>query len=127
MLWSLQARAIASVLLVVAIVAGWWRLTAHYERIGYERRQAEDDAAAQVQREANRGRVVQAEAKQAAQSEVRDRYIVTTVKELVHETDNLRACVLTPAARQRLHDAARCAGQDRPAACGAGDGVQPAE
>jgi hypothetical protein len=124
---SLQARAIAAVLLALALIAGWWRLTAHYERIGYDRRKAEDEAAAELQREANRGRAVQAETKQAAQAQIRERYIVTTVKELVHETDNLAACVLTPAARQRLHDAAACASQDRSAACGTGDSVQPSE
>lgn len=38
---SLIARAVAIVLLLAAFVAGWWRLTAYYERIGYERMQAE--------------------------------------------------------------------------------------
>jgi hypothetical protein len=124
---SLYARIAAIALLCAALIAGWWRLTAHYETIGYDRRKAEDDAATELQREANRGKSRTAETKYAASAEVRERFIVTTVKELVHETDNLGACVLTPAAIKRMRDTAQCASEDRPSSCGAGDAVRPAQ
>lgn len=121
---SLEARAILVVLLIGGALCGWWRLTAHYEGVGYARAQAEYQAAAELQREANRGRAREVETAFTQKAEVRDRFIVTTVTEVRHDTQNLAACLLTPSAVQRLRDAAACASEDRPATCGAGEQVR---
>ncbi len=108
---------------VAAIVATGWRIHHNIDQAGYDRAQAEYQAAAELQREANRGRSREAEQKQALQTVYRDRFITNTVKEIQYVTQNLAACVLSPGAVGMLNDAARCAGEDRPAACGAGDGL----
>lgn len=122
---SMYARAVAVLLLVAALVAGWWRLTAHHERIGYDRRKAEDEAAMELQREANRGRLRTAETQYAAQAEVRERFIAVTVKEIQHATASLAACPVPDPVVRLLNDAAECAGKDRPATCGADKPVPP--
>lgn len=109
--------------LLVGLVAAGWRVHHNIEQAGYARAQAEYQAAAELQREGNRGRARDAEQKQAAQTVYRDRFITQTVKEIQYVTANLAACVLSPGAVGMLNDAARCAGEDRPAACGAGDGL----
>lgn len=118
---SLYAKAAAAVLVVVALLAGWVRLTAYHEAKGYERAQKECAARAEQQREANRKNTRKAEQRHAKKAQARERYLVTTVREIRHETDNLASCTLSAPARQRLLDAAACAAEDRTAACGAGD------
>jgi hypothetical protein len=124
---SLTTRAIAIALLCAALIAGWWRLTAHYERIGYDKRKGEDDAATELQREANRGRTSAAETKFFTQAAPREKFIESTAKEVRHDAENLAACIVSPAALDRLRSAAECASEDRPASCGAGDSVQPSK
>lgn len=114
---SLQARAIAILVLLVAGAAGWWFLTEHYESIGYQRAKAEDAQAMAEQATRNRELQRQAEMRYVVQAETREHFIVQTVTEIRHETDNLRACALTAAARDRLRRAAACARGDSAAAC----------
>jgi hypothetical protein len=116
---SLTARAIAIAILCAAVIAGWWRLTAYYDGRGYERRKQEDSKAAQEQTDRNRDLQRAAELKYTVQAGVREVFITNTVKEIRYDTQNLAACVLTPGAVRRLHDAAECAREDRPASCGA--------
>lgn len=121
---SLTERAVVLALLVAAGAAGWWRLTAYHEARGYKRAQQEAAQAAEVQRESNRLRARAAEGAYTAAAQVRERFIVTTVKEVQHATDNLAGCTLSPRAVRLLNDAAQCARQGGPAACGAGDGLR---
>lgn len=118
---SLTAKLVAVLVLALAVLAGWHRLTVHYERIGYDRAQAEYQAAAEKQREANRGRSRQAEEHESQQAAVRDRFITKTITEVRYVTQALAACPVPDAARQLLNDAAECARSDRSAACGAGE------
>ena len=117
---SLEARLLAVVLLVLAIAGIGWRI----DQQGYKRGKAEMAAEAASQRERMHELQRAAELRYVVQAEGRVRFIVTTVKEVRHDTENLAACVLTPAARQRLLDAAACA--DSAAACGAGEPVRGA-
>lgn len=112
---------------IAAVVAGAFFYVKHLERqadaAGYARSQAEYAAAAELQRESNRGRAHGAEVKEAAQTVYRTRYITRTVKEIERVTSDLATCPVPPAAVQLLNDAAKCASEDRPASCGADDGV----
>jgi hypothetical protein len=123
---SLYARLAAGVLIVLAIAAAWWKVDhvlAAREEVGYQRRAAEDGAAANAQAARNRDLQRAAELRYIVAAEPRDRFFVTTVREIRHDTDNLAACVLTPGAVRRLHDAAACARGDSAAACGPGEPV----
>lgn len=53
---TLAARAALIVVILVGIAAGWWRLTAFYDRQGYDRAQAEYTSAALVASEAARAK-----------------------------------------------------------------------
>lgn len=120
---SFTARALAALLLVAALVAGWWRLTAHYERVGYDRAKAEDKAAAEEQATSNRELQRAAEKRYVVQAETRDRFIVTTTKEIAHAAAPLSSCPV-PADAVRLLDAARgCALGDPGTPCGVGDSL----
>ena len=119
-------RLVAMLVLLLAIAAGGWKAWHTADKAGYDRAQREYQAAVELQREGNRGRSRNAEVKQAAQAEVREEFIVLTVKEIRHETDNLAACRLTPAAVGMLNSAKECASQDRPATCGPSDKVRSA-
>lgn len=123
---EMTVRIVASLVLMLAIVAGGWKAWHTADKAGYDRAQREYQAASELQREGNRGKARNAEVKQAAQAEVREEFIVLTVKEIRHETDNLAACVLSPAAVGLLNAAKECASKDRPATCGAGDQVRSA-
>ena len=118
------------ILLVAVLLAAAFLYVRHLERAadaaGYARSQAEYAAAAELQRESNRGRAHQAEVKEAAQTVYRDRYITRTVKEIEYVTQDLAACPVPPAAVRMLNDAAKCASEDRPASCGADGGLRPA-
>ncbi len=124
---SLYARlaALAAAVLIIlgigwkvhhsGVVAGRAEIQAQWNA---ERVKLQAEVSAQAER--NRDLQRQSEKRYTVQAEARDRFIVQTITEVRHETQNLAACVLTGAARMRLNSAAECAGQDRPAACGAG-------
>lgn len=114
---SLLARFVLAGCVVLAGIAGWWRLTAHYESRGYARAQAEGRAAADVQAQRIRDLQRASEIRYTVAAEARDRFIVTTVKEIHRETAHLDACPVGPAAVRMLNDAAACSRQDRSTAC----------
>lgn len=109
--------------IAVAAVAGyfWWSHRIEIKALEVERARVEHNA--EVQRTANRSRSYDAESRQAAQTVYRDKFITTTLTEIRYVTQNLAACVLEPAAVRMLNDTAKCASEDRPASCGAGDAV----
>jgi hypothetical protein len=124
MIWLLANwRLIGIAAAAIALVAGAWMLWSDIDQGGYDRAQAEYQAAAELRRESNRGRSRAAEEKQAVQTVYRDRYITRATKEIDHAAQDLARCPLPPAVGRLLNDAARCASEDRPASCGAGDSV----
>lgn len=106
-------------------VAGyfWWQHRVEEKALIAERARVEHQA--EVQRTANRSRSYDAEQRQAAQTVYRDKFITKTLTEIRYVTQNLAACVLEPDAVRMLNDASKCASEDRPSACAAGDAVRP--
>jgi len=123
---SLAAKLVALGVLALALLAGAWKVHHAIDKGGYDRAQAEYQAAAEFQRESNRGRARQAEEKQAVQTIYRDRYITRKGKEIDHAAKDLARCPVPASVGRLLNDAARCASEDRPASCGAGDGLPAA-
>ena len=123
---SLQARIIGTVILAALLIAGWWRLTAYYDNRGYQRAVQEADVATRAQQERNRELQRAAEKRYVVQTEVREQFIVETIKEVRYVTRNLASCQLEPDAVRLLNAAAACAREDRPASCGAHDQVPDA-
>jgi hypothetical protein len=123
---SLYAR-LAAFLLVLAIAAGlWWkadRMLAAADARGYARRAAEDAAVIQAQADRNRELQRAAELRYVVQGAVRDRWFVTTVKEISDAAAPLASCPVPDAVRVRLNAAAACARGDPAAACGAAGAV----
>ena len=85
--------------------------------------QLASERATELQREGNRGRAAEVEQRVGAQTVYRDRFITKTVKEIERVTEPMAACPVPSGAVRLLNDAARCAREDRPAACGADDAV----
>lgn len=113
---SLYARLLIAAALVAGAIAGWWRLTAHYEAAGYRRAQAEAQALASAQAARIRDLQRAAELRYTVAAEARDRFIVTTVKEVRHVAAHLDSCPVGPAVVSLLNNAAACA--RGAAACG---------
>lgn len=109
--------------IAVAAVAGyfWWAHRVETKALEGERARVEHQA--ELQRTANRARSRDAEQRQAWQAVYRDKFITKTLTEIRYVTQNLAACVLDPRAVRMLNDTAKCASEDRPASCGAGDAV----
>lgn len=122
---SLAARIGFALAIVGAIVAGWWRITVHYEQRGYDRAQAEYAQQAEARRVRNADLQRAAELRYTVQTGVREEFIVTTVKELAHETADLAACRLSPGAVRVLNRAAECASSDTATACSPDLKVRP--
>ncbi len=120
---SITARLIIIAAIVAAAVAGWWRLTAYYEGRGYTRAQAEARALADAQRERNRDLQRAAELRYTVTTAARERVITQIQAEVRYVTQHLATCPVGAGAVSLLNRAAECARQDRPAACGPGDGV----
>lgn len=118
-----EVRIAALTIAVIAASGGAWKLWHTADKAGYDRAQQEYKDAAEKQTAGNRKTSRGAEVKQAAQSEVREEFIVLTVKEILHETDNLASCVLTPAAVGLLNATKECAQSERAASCGPNDKV----
>lgn len=123
---SLTAKLVALGVLAFALLAGAWKVYHAIDKAGYVRAQTEYQAAAEFQRESNRGRARAAEEKQATQTVYRDRYITRIVKEIDRASQDLARCPVPPAAVRLLNDAAKCAGEDRPPSCGVDDSVPDA-
>lgn len=123
---SLYARIAALLVIVLAIAGAWWkvdRMFAAAEQRGYDRRAAEDKAAADAQTQRNRDLQRAAEKRYTVATEARDRFITTTIKEVHHAAAPLATCPVPDDVRVRINAAARCALGDSPASCGADDGV----
>ena len=120
---SLYAKLALCAALVVIAAAGVWKFWHAADKAGYERRQREDEAAAEFQREANRGRSRAAEQGESLQTQIRTVYITKTVERVRNVTEPLASCPVPDAAVRMLNDAARCARQGRSPACTPDDAV----
>lgn len=120
---NLTAKLVLLGAMALALMAGVWKLWHSADKAGYSRAQAEYQAAAELQRESNRGRAYKAEEKQAEQAISRERFITHKTEEVTRATQSLSAVPLPDDARRLLNAAAECARQDRSASCGAGDGL----
>lgn len=109
---------ILALLAAIAALLGalWWYGASKYDE-GYQARKVEDEKAAEVQREANRSTAREAEERESVRTVYRDRFIVTTVREIRNEAQNLAACVLNDGTIRMLNDAARCAEDSGQASC----------
>ncbi|MET3915165.1 hypothetical protein ABID97_001947 [Variovorax sp. OAS795] len=123
---SLTAKLVAVGLVVLALIAGFWKLWHTADRAGYDRSQAEYQARAELQRESNRGRARVAEEKHAAQTVYRDRFITKTVKEIRDVPSSGTGCLVAPRVVRLLNGAAACAREDRPGACSVHEPVSSA-
>lgn len=119
---SLTTKLIAAGLILLALLAGWNRLTAYHERIGYDRRAAEDKAAADAQTERNRELQRAAERRYTVVVQQHVTYFTRAAKEINDAAAPLSACPVPDDLRRLLNDAASCARGDPSAACG-GDGT----
>jgi hypothetical protein len=126
---SLYARLAAGLVILVLLAAGWHRVNVAFERAdrrGYERRAMEDKAAADSQAASNRELQRASEIRYTVAAQQRERFIVTTVKELHEAAAPLAACPVPADAVRLLNAASACASGDSPAACGPGDAVPAA-
>jgi hypothetical protein len=130
---SLYARLAALAVILLALAGVAWKLHHSGYVAGKAEIQAQWDAErvqlkAETQAQADRNRDLQraSELRYTVQAGVRERVIIETITEVRHETANLAACVLTPAARGLLQRAADCASGDTPSACGADQPVPAA-
>lgn len=124
---GMVTRLVAIGLVVLALLAGVWKLWHTADKAGYARAQQEYRTAAEQQREQNRETAGAAEKKESVRVAYRDRYIVTTVKEIRDAVSPLASCELPGSVVGLLNDASKCANQDGQAACSADDGMQDAK
>jgi hypothetical protein len=116
----------AAAVLALSVLALWQRGEIAQARQALSDHQLASERATELQRESNRGRAAEVEQRVVVQTVYRDRFITKTVKEIERVTEPMASCFVPPAAVRLLNDAARCAREDRPAACGADDGVRNA-
>lgn len=122
----LDPRLWLAVLLAVAAVSGVSYLKGRSDgakavTTEWKLAQAETDRLARAQQDRNRDLQRAAELRYTVQAETRDRFITQTIVEIRHEAAPLAACPVPDAVRVRLNAAARCAGGDHAAPCGAGE------
>lgn len=123
---DIRNPAIASLGIAALVLAG---LLLHQRAQTAQARQAlaeyqlASEQATELQRESNRGRAATVEERVVVQTVYRDRFITMTVKEIERVTQPMASCPVPPDAVRLLNDAASCAREDRPSACGVDDPV----
>ncbi|MGC3984845.1 MAG: hypothetical protein QM777_09005 [Pseudorhodoferax sp.] len=112
----------------LAVALTWGYLDARHAAALGEIRvdQANAEVAAHKQKDENVTRAAEVEQRVVTQTVYRDRFITKTVKEIERVTEPMAACLVPADAVRLLNDAARCAREDQPAACGADDAVRDA-
>lgn len=104
-------------LILLALAAGIWKLWHTADKAGYERSQREYQAAAERQRESNRGAAHKAESTESIRTVYRTRVVTKIVKEIQDATAPLATCAVPSVAVRMLNDAAKCAREGGPATC----------
>ncbi|MGB3068432.1 MAG: hypothetical protein WBC18_07790 [Ottowia sp.] len=120
---SLTAKLLALGLIVLAIAAGVWKIWRTADQAGYDRSQREYQAAAELQREANRGAAHKADKKEAIRVVYRDRVITKTITEVRDASAPLASCPLPTDTIRLLNNAAKCAREGGSATCALDDAL----
>lgn len=123
----IDLRIVGAAVLAAALAGTHWyayRQGAQAVQVKFDAHVNAADRAAVRQADQNRERATEVEERVVVQTVYRDRFITKTVKEIERVTQPMAACPVPPAVVRLLNDAARCAREDRPAACGA-DGAVP--
>lgn len=116
--WRLWAAiALAGVLAFTHLTA--YRAGRHEVQDKWDAANVKTERAAQEQATRNLELQREAEKRYVVQGETRDRYFVTTVKEIHEAAAPLAACAVPDAVRVRLNALAACAASDSAASCGA--------
>lgn len=121
--WKYLAYAAIVVALIVGATVTVHRYNEGLREQGRAEIRTADKAAAQAQEARNRELQRAAELRYTVQAQVRERFIVTTVKEIHDAAAPLAACPLPEPVRVRLDAAAQCARGDTAAACGPDNAV----
>jgi hypothetical protein len=120
---SIWAKLASLCILVLAILAGLWKVWHTADAAGYARAQAEAQAVATAQAQRNAELMRAAELRYTVMQPVREKLITQTITEVRYETANLAACPVSAGAVRLLNAAAICASSNSAAACGPGDAV----
>lgn len=124
---SLYARLAAVIAIALLVAAAWWkvdRMFAAAERRGYDRRSAEDKAAAEAQTARMRELQRAAEMRYTVDAQLREEFLNDAEKEITRAAEPLAACPVPDDLRLRLNAAAGCARGDSPTACGPVDALR---
>lgn len=122
----LDLRIVGAAVLAAALAGTHWyayRQGAQAVQVKFDAHVNAADRAAVRQADQNRDRATQVEERVVVQTVYRDRFITKTVKEIERVTEPLASCPVPPDAVRLLNDAASCAREDRPSACGVDDPV----
>lgn len=126
-LWLLNWRVWAALALAGALAFSHltaYRKGKHAVQAEWDEARVEQERATQEQAERNRELSRAAEKRYVVQQDARDRFIVTTVKEISDAAAPLADCRVPDAVRLRLNEARACALGDS-SACGSPDGSVP--
>lgn len=117
----LSSKVLIAVILGTLLLLAFngWRESLREEGRQEVREQVRQQAEADAQRMRDLQR--QSELRYTVAAETRDRFIVTTVKEIRDASAPLAACPVPEPVRVQLNAAAGCARGDSPAACGPGE------
>jgi hypothetical protein len=118
--WLNPGRWLAVLALSGALTLSYFGWRGQQREIGRQEARAELRAATDAQTARNRELQRAAELRYTVQAETRDRFIVTTVKEIHNATDSLAACPVGAAGVRLLNAGGACARGDSKAACGSG-------
>lgn len=123
--WRLWvAVAFAAVMAFTHITA--YRAGRHAVQTSWDAAKVATEQAAQEQATRNRELQRAAELKYVVQGETREKFFVTTVKEIRDASAPMAACPVPESVRLRLNAAAACARGDSPASCGTPEQVPDA-
>lgn len=123
------ARQVGAVLLLAALATSHWyayRWGGQAVQTRFDNYVEAAERTAIRQADDNRERAAEVVERVTVQTVYRDRFITNTIKEIEHAAQPLAVCPVPADAVRLLNDAARCAREDRPAACGADAAVQDA-
>jgi Flp pilus assembly protein TadB len=123
LMWLNPGRWLAVLALAGALALAYFGWRGQQREIGRQEVRRELAAAAEAQTARNRELQRASEKRYTVQAQARERFFVTTVKEIRHAAAPLAACPVPADAIRLLNDAAAGARGDSAAACGAGDSV----
>lgn len=115
--WLDPTRWIVLGLIALALVAGYAEFVHHQRSIGYQRRAAEDKAAADAQTTRNLELQRASEKRYIVRREGQDQFFTQTITEVRYAAAPLASCPLPADLVRLLNDSAHCASDDTAASC----------